>query len=227
MGGWDLAAGDWDRELFGALGLGDVALAGVRDHRAVVGEYRGLPVHVAVGDQQASLLGVFLEEGELSLNVATGSQVSRIAPPGEQGAGQRRPFFGRTLRTVTHIPAGRSLNVLVALVTELGGEEDPWPEIERRAAAAGDTGLEVDLSFFSERVRGPGPHRRHRGVAGRRHAVPGAFRGMASHYGRAAALIGAGDARAGRPLRRPGPALAGAPRSGGRAPAARAADHPA
>jgi sugar (pentulose or hexulose) kinase len=195
MGGFDLDAGGWDRAALASLGFDEVAWADVVPHGTVVGTYRGVPVHVAVGDQQAALAGVFLAEGELSLNVATGSQASRIAAAGERGEGQRRPYFGRVLRTVTHIPAGRSLNVLAALVSELGGPDDPWPEILRRAEAAPATELDVDLSFFA-------------GAFGERGRIDGitealdvgtlfraAFAGMAGHYARAAELIGAQDAQ--------------------------------
>jgi sugar (pentulose or hexulose) kinase len=67
---------------------------------------------------------------------------------------QTRPFFdGRFLATVTHIPAGRALNALVRLLSELAEAQglslaDPWPYIAREAAATGRTELCVDLAFF-------------------------------------------------------------------------------
>jgi sugar (pentulose or hexulose) kinase len=192
MGGWDLDAGRWDHEVFAELGVDELSWPEVVPHAAVVGEYRGVPVGVAVGDQQASLLGAFLEPGELSLNVATGSQAARIADRSERGAGQRRPYFGRALRTVTHIPAGRALNVLVDLVTELGGPEDPWPEISRRAAGVTGETPDVDLSFFASAF---GDHGRITEITEELSVgtlFRGAFRGMAAHYAHAAELIGAG-----------------------------------
>ena len=63
-------------------------------------------VYVAVGDQQSALLGMALEEGELSLNIATGSQVSALTSNPTSEA-QLRPYFDRHfLSTITHIPAG-------------------------------------------------------------------------------------------------------------------------
>jgi len=52
--------------------------------------------------------------------VATGSQVSRMTTVLTLGDYQTRPLFdGRFLNTFTYPPGGRSLNVLVDLVTEL------------------------------------------------------------------------------------------------------------
>jgi len=194
LGGYVLGHG-WDLRAFVALGLDRLIWPTVSDPEEIVGTYRGVPVHVAVGDQQASLLGVFLQEGELSLNVATGSQCSALGARDAAG-GQRRPYPGkRVLRTVTHIPAGRALNVLVSLVTELGGPQDPWPEVERRAAAAPDVpGLDVDLSFFASAFGDRGA------VTGITEALDvgtlfrAAFAGLAAHHLRAAELIGAADA---------------------------------
>jgi sugar (pentulose or hexulose) kinase len=195
MGGFDVAARAWDGETIARLGLDGLAWADVCDHRRVVGEYRGLPVHAAVGDQQSSLLGVFLAEDELSLNVATGSQASRIAAGLERGAGQTRPFFERTLRTVTHIPAGRSLNALARLLTELGGPEEPWPQIERLAAQAGPPRLRADLSFFPAAY---GEQGELVGIVEEELTVGSLFRaafaGMAEQYARAAGEIGAAGA---------------------------------
>jgi hypothetical protein len=57
------------------------------------------------------------------------------------------------LNTITHIPAGRALNVLIALLTELPAAQqasliEPWEYIHAEAARATDTDLAVDLAFF-------------------------------------------------------------------------------
>src|SRR5262249_34893560 len=95
---------------------------------------------------------------ELSLNISTGSQVSRRVATFEPGDYQsRKYFFGDYLDTVTHIPAGRSLNVLVDLLTELARAEgvllaDPWKTIQRKVEEVPQTDLEVDLAFFRSPV---------------------------------------------------------------------------
>jgi hypothetical protein len=70
---------------------------------------------------------------------------------------QTRPFFdGKFANTISHLPAGRSLNILVDLLTEIAKAQgatpaEPWDYIATAAAAVDRTDLEVNLSFY------PGP----------------------------------------------------------------------
>ena len=156
----DLATGGWHHEAFAAAGidrfdwpalagddepLGQVAIAG-----------RTLDCYAAIGDQQAALFGIDLEPGELSINCSTGSQISLITPRFQPGDCQSRCWFGgRHLNTVTHIPAGRSLAVLEALLTELPRQAGldmsaSWKLIAAATEAAdGNGGLACDLGFFA------------------------------------------------------------------------------
>jgi hypothetical protein len=96
-----------------------------------------------------------LQPGELSINVSTGSQVSQLTDRLTPGDYQTRPWFGgKFLNVITHIPAGRSLQVLMDLLTELpraAGIDlaDPWERVQSAAEAVADSGLAVDLAFFS------------------------------------------------------------------------------
>jgi sugar (pentulose or hexulose) kinase len=95
---------------------------------------------------------------ELSLNIATASQVTTLTPELRLGNYQTRPFFdGRFMNTIARIPAGRSLNVLIDLLSELARAQgvelaDPWPYIAGAAAAVPETDLQVDLAFFASSV---------------------------------------------------------------------------
>ncbi len=132
---------------------------------------RELTVYPTLGDQQCALCGAGLQIGDLSINVSTGSQVSCITREFTPGPYQSRYYFNGTfLNTITHVPAGRSLNALVDVLLELrgGGEAQgqqvasiahpstltpqpsPWEFIARAAAAAPDGagGLQCSLSFF-------------------------------------------------------------------------------
>jgi sugar (pentulose or hexulose) kinase len=136
QGALDLRAGDWHRPLLARLGLGDLRWLAIHDIRRPVGELRmagrTLPCYPAIGDQQCALLGAALTPGELSLNIATGSQVALLRGELTSGDYQARPFFdGRWLNTITHIPAGRALEALVRLLSELSEGQgtpiaDPW-----------------------------------------------------------------------------------------------------
>jgi sugar (pentulose or hexulose) kinase len=157
VGVLNLETGGWHHDVLAALGLEGLRWPALGDFRTVVGLAevggRRVPCYAAVGDQQCALVGAGLGADELSLNISTGSQVSRTTAALALGPYQTRPHFdGRFVNTLTHIPAGRALNVLLALVTELGGAADPWPAIHAAAVAAGDTDLNVDLAFFPSPV---------------------------------------------------------------------------
>jgi len=154
----------WHEDVIKALGLGKLHLPPIRRHGEVVGmlkvDANDVPCYAPVGDYQCALAGALLAEDELSLNISTGSQVSRLTSHLLLGDYQTRPFFdGKFTNMFSHLPAGRSLNVLVDLLSELprsSGEAipDPWEYIAQAAASVEQTDLQVNLSFF----RGPCGH---------------------------------------------------------------------
>ncbi|HVU86734.1 MAG TPA: FGGY family carbohydrate kinase [Pirellulales bacterium] len=149
----------WHRAAFEALGLGDLAWPSLASPNEATGETRVggklVPCCPAVGDHQCALLGVGLDRDELSINVSTGSQVSRLCTSAAAGRYQVRNYFdGLFLQTITHLPAGRSLDGLVALLTEIpraAGAScgDVWSYIHEQAEAASSETLTADISFFS------------------------------------------------------------------------------
>jgi sugar (pentulose or hexulose) kinase len=204
----DLTRGTWDRAAQEALGRARLRWPALVPETAVVGQLTAggatLPWHAALGDQQAALLGAALEEGELSLNVSTGSQAAVVSPILELGPYTTRPFTdGRWLRTVVHLPAGRALAALVRLLSELALAEgvtlaDPWATIERAAAAVADTDLEAELAFFPSALGDRGALTNlHEGNLTVGHVFLAAYRRMARGYEEAAARLGPG-----RPWRR-------------------------
>jgi xylulokinase len=149
----DLATEHWHTPTLEAAGLGELSLPLVSSDLIVIGQSKsiGCPVYTAVGDHQASLLGVGLEYGELSINIATGSQVSILASSPTGVTGQTRPYFHESLlRTITHLPAGRSLNALLALLTQLGGPkgDELWSIMASEVANTPTTTAEADIQFF-------------------------------------------------------------------------------
>ena len=118
-----------------------------------------IPCYPAVGDHQGALLGAGVQPGELSINVSTGSQVGTITTSLELSEDyQTRPFFaGQYVNTITHLPAGRALNALVDLLTELPRldgyvSSDPWKEIIRSIDEADDSQLKAEISYFDCKV---------------------------------------------------------------------------
>ena len=190
---FDLDAGDWHRELIARLGLASLRWPRIRRFGEVVGEVsidgRRLACFTPVGDQQCALAGVGLREGELSLNISTGSQASLVTRDRPRGDFQVRPYFdGTWLRTLVQIPAGRSLAVLVDLLTELGSAGDPWGAIGKAVDAVPVTDLEIDLGFFGTAAGGRiGNIREGNLTVG--HLFAAAFREMAANYARCAAVL--------------------------------------
>lgn len=153
---------DWHRGMIAALGLGGLEWLSPASLDEPVGEARldgrVLRVFAAAGDQPCALLGAGLEPGELSLNVSTGAQVSQLESRFNPSDCQTRCYFGGwLLRTITHIPAGRSLHALADLFTEVSRAQglavgDPWGTLCRLMEGRGETDLEVDLAFFPSPV---------------------------------------------------------------------------
>lgn len=154
----NLATGNWHHTLIERLGLARLQWPILRPFGEVVGHLpidgRTLACFTPVGDHQCAVVGALLADDELSLNISTGSQASTITPTWQPGEYQTRPFFdGRFLNTVSGIPAGRALNRLVDLLTELArGQgvklDDPWGYIGEATAGVTANDLGVDLSFF-------------------------------------------------------------------------------
>lgn len=196
---FDLAANDWHHTVIERL-----APSGLRWPRVVptgspVGGFlldgRTVACYAPVGDQQCSLLGAGLQPGELSVNISTGSQVSLLTADRRPGDFQVRPYpRGGWLSTIVQVPAGRSLALLVDLLTELGGPAgDPWAAVARAVEAVPETDLRVNLSFFG------GPFGDRGAITNVRetnltvgHLFAEAFRDMADHYAVCAARLSPG-----------------------------------
>lgn len=177
----DLKLNGWNIEVFEQLGLSSLdwgEMASIDTpvaHCSINGH--SLALYPTLGDQQCALRGAGLNLGDLSVNVSTGSQISCVTPGFIPGPYQSRYFFGGLyLNTITHLPAGRSLNALVDLLMEMQrsrGEglepraqenathptsvsppvdrpSSPWPYIAHATAQAPDGagGLRLSLSFF-------------------------------------------------------------------------------
>jgi sugar (pentulose or hexulose) kinase len=197
---------DWHWDVIRRLRLAGLRWPEVMPEGSVTGTLavgdRRIPCYAPVGDFQCSLTGALIQPGELSLNISTGSQASMLMPQAGFGDYQTRPFFdGRFLATITHIPAGRPLNALVKLLSELAAAEgvtldDPWGYIARAAAEAGPTNMRADLAFFNSSCGDHGAFtniREEELTVG--HIFRAAFENMTGNYYAAArrVAVGAGE----------------------------------
>ena len=89
----------------------------------VAGEYKGIPVSVAIGDNQASVLSTLKDEKNILLNVGTGSQVSVISDvPVTADNIETRPYFeGKYLIVGSALCGGRAYSLLKDFYSEILG----------------------------------------------------------------------------------------------------------
>jgi sugar (pentulose or hexulose) kinase len=193
VGALNIETGEWHHDLFARLGLSQVEWPTLCHLREPIGTYNvaglSLPCFAPAGDHQTSVAGTFLKAGELSLNISTGSQASLLSDTLQHGSYQIRPYFdGLYLNTITHIPAGRALNVLLGLLSELAEAQqtpiaNPWPYITQAVAATPDTNLGIDLAFFPSPVGERGALSNiHEGNLSIGHLFRAAFDAMAANY---------------------------------------------
>ena len=74
------------------------------------------------------------------------------------GPYQTRKYFGNEwLNTVTHLPAGRSLNALMQLLTELSDAESvqlerSWKTVQEKMDSVAETDLRANIAYFASPV---------------------------------------------------------------------------
>jgi sugar (pentulose or hexulose) kinase len=152
----------WQHDIIARLGLEHVRWPEIHPFGQVAAhitiDSTTLPCYTPVGDHQCSLAGAFLDYGELSLNIATASQVTMLTPDLQLGNYQTRPFFdGRFINTIARIPAGRALNLFIDLLSELAVARqvdlpDPWEYIANAVAVLDETDLQVNLSVYASTI---------------------------------------------------------------------------
>lgn len=95
FGLFDMEGNRFETEKIKLLGESGISLPDVTDDFLVCGEYKGIPVSAAIGDNQASFLGSVddLNNGIL-VNIGTGSQISAVKNGGfsEGNANEIRPL---------------------------------------------------------------------------------------------------------------------------------------
>lgn len=159
---YDLRTGDWDKDLIDYVANKDIIFPQIGTEE-ISFFLEGINIHAlpAIGDQQAALLGAGVQEGDLSFNLGTGAQVSRIVSKTQFGSDhQLRPFFkGKYLQTIPFLPSGRALNVyfrFVKSVLEQYGvqleDSDIYAGLLSAEEQAQNTDMICDLSFFENAV---------------------------------------------------------------------------
>lgn len=130
-------------------------LPAVTAQAETVGHYRGVPVAVAIGDNQASFIGAGGGGDAVLVNVGTGSQVSLMADEGvlphmAKGSLELRPLYGDSyLLAGSALCGGRAYALLEQFFREVvymaGGK--PCGKLYEEMARLLEEGEETDLVF--------------------------------------------------------------------------------
>ncbi len=131
----------------------------VTDSLEIVGEYNGVPVTVAVGDNQASFIGSVCDDGGALLNFGTGSQISVISDSPDAPDGiEARPFIdGKFLLAGCALCGGRAFAIasrFVSMCAELATGEKPesiYAAIDRALETKETTSVTADTRFCGTR----------------------------------------------------------------------------
>ena len=96
LGLYNSASCSFQVEIARSVGMNPALFPSVTGELSLLGEYRGVPVSVSLGDNQASFLGSVRQARQtLLVNVGTGAQISLYAERPFQAPGaESRPFLG-------------------------------------------------------------------------------------------------------------------------------------
>lgn len=125
----------------------------------IAGEYRGIPVSVAIGDNQASVFSTLADENNILLNIGTGSQVSIISDTMVEGEDiEVRPYFENKYLVVgAALCGGRAYSMLkdfylqVLSYAENIDSDKVYGIMNKMLEANDNTSLEVDTRFAGTR----------------------------------------------------------------------------
>lgn len=125
----------------------------------ILGQYKGIPVSVAIGDNQASVFSTLADENDILLNIGTGSQVSIISdvPIVEENI-ETRPFFeGKYLVVGSALCGGRAYSQLKNFYCEILGyisdvdDDKVYGIMNKMLEKVDKAGLIVDTRFAGTR----------------------------------------------------------------------------
>ena len=168
LGLFDIKSGCFMEEKLSLLEMDKALLPRVTGNSITVGECRGIPVAIPLGDNQASFLGsVSCNKDSALVNIGTGSQISVAGDFCEAGADvELRPFIeGKYLICGSALCGGFAYSMLEEFFRSYAvsaglQDEAQYKIINKLATMAyenGETGLDVDVSFFGKRSD---PHKR-------------------------------------------------------------------
>lgn len=161
LGIYDLKNNRFDEAAVAAAGISPSILPDVALSTEIAGNYRNIPVSVAIGDNQASFIGSVADiENGMLINVGTGSQVSAAtAYRDDLKTCELRPLNAdKYLTAGSALCGGRAYAVLLSFwrsyLAAAGLEVDRLYDLMDKLAASADPdceGMTVDTAFSGTR----------------------------------------------------------------------------
>lgn len=160
LGCFSLEKCDFDEEALNKICIERSFLPEVCSSTVIAGkDENGIPVSVAIGDNQASVLGSVADEKSVLVNIGTGSQVSVISDKAETPPdGEARPLNDvKFILVGAPLCGGRSFALLHKFFCECteifgGNKEDVYKNMDRIAEISPDKHtLTVDTRFCGTR----------------------------------------------------------------------------
>ena len=144
---YSLSRSAWNNALLSALGLAGLDMPQVDASPKAAAVYKAasgkeIPLYAALGDQQATVLGIGTGAGDVFINIGTGGQIGYCASEPLPGPYETRPYFGGNfIRTITQLPSGRTINVLTGF---LGSVLDAFGQTGENDGPKGTVPVDTD-----------------------------------------------------------------------------------
>lgn len=161
LGFADIESKTWRRDLFDALGMSALQLPEiVKEDYAPCGQCvvngRAVTFYPDYGDQQVSVLGSGARREEAVINIATAAQLIAFSETPSYGDYEVRPYFDNTyIKVLSNMPGGRSLQVLVKLIRDIGRavyrqdvDDDGVFAAVSALPSLDARGLKMDMAFY-------------------------------------------------------------------------------
>ena len=158
LGFYDVKEHAFRRDILQNLAVNTEILPEVCQNFEQLGTCRGIPVTVAIGDNQASFLGsVGLKERTILLNMGTGGQISVFSPKYFEAPGiEARPITeGNYLLVGASLCGGRAYAILERFLRSCAGTDESQYEKMEQLARAGQQQkdrMKVNTTFNGTRV---------------------------------------------------------------------------
>ncbi|GGH79997.1 sugar (pentulose or hexulose) kinase [Pullulanibacillus pueri] len=164
----DITRRIWKKDLLEKIKCKNLHMPTIVSNIDICGYYNykdyQIPIYPDIGDQQASIFGSKVQDNHLNINIGTAGQISIITEKFTRNAGELRPYFGnRYLNTISGMPSGRNLDVIINFLRNIGSElfgkkvtnDFIWEKLlNKKLSKTGS--LKVDTDFFNVKNVGSG-----------------------------------------------------------------------